>query len=194
MFHAARRLVVLLAVLALVGCTPTAQSSGQDAKTYGQVLPATFCDSLDFAPMVTAVDAGPIFGGPDPLYDHSGTENQWYSCSVATQQREGPDQYHYVAVEIRVDLFGRVETGRTSFDTALAQLQAPDDIAADSVQRAVKEIRPDAYRIYILDGNLMVTAIVVDQQHRAIAPAAEPALIELARTALAAVRRLATSA
>jgi hypothetical protein len=62
------------------------------------------------------------------------------------------------------------------------------------VQRAVKEIRPDVYTIYILDGNLMLTATVTDQQHRAIASAAEQPLIELTHAALTAVRKLATSA
>ena len=184
-------LAAIATVATVTACAPVVPSttpSTAPARIYGQVLPKTFCQGQDFNPLVAALDAGPIFAKPGFL-DHGGVEDQWYGCNLSTKRT---DRFLYASVFVRIDLFGQASSATKAMDAAVAKLTSPASFEADSVERAVKDVRPDGIDILILDGNLLVSTRAHVDQGLTIPTAAEEELDELAHVVLAHVRTSAT--
>jgi hypothetical protein len=185
-------LAAIATVATVTACAPVVPSttpSTAPARIYGQVLPKTFCQGLDFNPLVAALDAGPIFAKPDFL-DHGGVQDQWYACSLSTLKRS--DRFLSASVSVRIDLFGEASSATKAMEVAVAKLMSPASFVADSVERAVKDVRPDGIDILILDGNLLVSTRAHVSQGLTIPAAAEDELDGLAHVVLAHVRTSAT--
>jgi hypothetical protein len=186
-----RPIPVLMALLLLLaGCTPHRAAPEGAASAYGQAMPRDLCDRFDFDPVVAAFDVGTLFAGP--IYDHGGTSDSWYSCDINTQKKDGPDQYHYAAMGVKIQLFDTVDRAHQEYANELAKLTAPGvDTSADAVEQAKKFVQPAACQVLILDRNLIVSVIAVDAQGQPLAAAVEGQVEAMARAALAEVRRSA---